>query len=180
MKKKAVGEWRQTSALICLFPHDSFTAHVREDREKNVMALFLVTVAVKKKRKEKKEKHFSISSPPMRPSFPPWKNEEHCHCPSSLCSVLPSAKPLASSCHPPIPLVCLYYCSDALSRGCIIHFSTRDVAHWVRVRGKRRGGKRGIKKQSEGAMLRAPHLKLGLFKTWPSHGYSFNILNRAS
>lgn len=89
---------------------------------------------------------------------------------------------ILSSMYPSIPLVCLCHCSNALSRGCIIHFFSRVVAHesWIESgRGgeEKRREERGIKRQWEGAMRRAMHLKLALFKTWLTHVYYLCGLN---
>lgn len=38
---------------LSLFPREAFTAHVSEERGKNVMVLFIVTVAILKKKEKK-------------------------------------------------------------------------------------------------------------------------------
>lgn len=40
---------------LSLFPRKAFTAHVSEERGKNVMVLFIVTVAILKKREREKK-----------------------------------------------------------------------------------------------------------------------------
>lgn len=40
---------------LSLFPRKAFTAHVSEDRGKNVMVLFIATVAILKKREREKK-----------------------------------------------------------------------------------------------------------------------------
>lgn len=41
--------------LLSLFPRKAFTAHVSEERGKNVMVLFIATVAILKKREREKK-----------------------------------------------------------------------------------------------------------------------------
>lgn len=41
---------------LSLFPRKAFTAHVSEERGKNVMVLFIATVAILKKKEREKRK----------------------------------------------------------------------------------------------------------------------------
>lgn len=69
------------------------------------------------------------------------------------------------------------YNSFLLQSGCTPHREEK------RGKSEPGGEKRGIKsegRQWEGAVLRAVHLKLALFKTWPTHVYSLCVSNWAS
>lgn len=171
-------ERRQTCALIYLSSLAMLaTAHVRE--KENVMVLFIVTVAVKKK-------GISVShSPHIRPPVLPLKRMERNTTVLPLRALLHRflLTPLIilSSFGPSSPLVCLYHCLDAFSRGMYNSFLLRSCCTAVvnRVGGEeeRAGpGRRGErnKRGSEREQCSVPRissrlcLKHGLLMYIPS------------
>lgn len=79
---------------LSLFPRKAFTAHVSEERGKNVMVLFIATVAILKKKRERKE-NLSFSPLSTHPSSTETMTGQ-CGCPFSVCCGPP---PLPNSSH---------------------------------------------------------------------------------
>lgn len=50
---------------LSLFPRKAFTAHVSEERGKNVMVLFIATVAIFKKKKKREKKIYLLALYPL-------------------------------------------------------------------------------------------------------------------
>lgn len=176
-EKNGNGERRQTSSLIYLSSLTMLVQRMSGEREECNGAIYSNRCLLKRK------KSISPSPSPLytHPSSL-LKTREKCNCPPSVRCVPPlfltPVVIILSPIYASILSVCLYHCLDAFSSGCIIHFSSSHctpVVNWVEARGER--GKlgeeeKGIKRQWEGAMLRATHLKLALFETWPTRVYS--------
>lgn len=80
---------------LSLFPRKAFTAHVSEERGKNVMVLFIATVAIFKKKKKERKENLSFSPLSTHPSSTETMTGQ-CGCPFSVCCGPP---PLPNSSH---------------------------------------------------------------------------------
>lgn len=112
---------------------------------KNGALLFIVTVAVKKK-----ALLYLLAPLSAHPSSIKRMKRKGAVLPLwSSTSLTPLI--ILSSVYPAIPLVCLYHCLDAFSRGCIIHFSSRVVAQQSWMESGRGGeGKEWAWRRGEG------------------------------